>query len=150
MNKQELENYYFPTEKTKKVKKYLPKIIKFVKLKNFFVDPNLDNNERILLQDKIQNQIQVFLRNNIDIYFEISFIYKLNSLVCLSEILIQVVCAYLAIKSKKDYNIFLFPNSILYFENTYPPNILQWKQNNKLNIFDYCNIYSKLLRECDE
>lgn len=150
MNKQELENYYFPTEKTKKVKKYLPKIIKFVKLKNFFVESYLDNNERIFLQDKIQNKIQIFLKNNIDIYFDISFIYKLDSLVFLSEILIQVICAYLAIKSREYYNIFLSPNSILYFENSYPSNILQWKQNNMLNILDYCNLYSNIIKNCNK
>lgn len=146
MNKIEMEKYYFPTKEIKAVRnKYLKSIIKFIDKHNLFLDKMLSQNEILQLQDYVKNKITNFLTENAEIFQEVSKAYKLESPVFLSDILLQSLCAHVYLcKRINNFDIFKSPNSILYFNNEYPPNIIEWQNNKNLTVLDICEFYNKL------
>ncbi len=60
----------------------------------------------------------------------------------LGELIVQSLVAHIAVELELDMNIFKNKRSILYFENTYPKNILIYKDKHKSGtLFEYIEFF---------
>ena len=144
MKNKDLNNYFFPNDEIKILRKiHFNDIINFIGKNQFTVDTNCSSDERVKLQNKLEIKIQNYLKtNNLQELFMKA--YHLTILPLLSEMLLQSLAVHIYLNYNNLEDVFLSPQSILYFENEYPSNIICWKKNKKLNILDECKFYENL------
>ncbi len=92
--------------------------------------------ERIRIEEELNMRFIDLLRNDKEMLSNFAFTYMLGNEMALAEIVLQSVMAYsrLFVKEYKKFDIFLDPNSILYFEGSYPATA-QWLEKEKMLLF---------------
>ena len=123
MNKQDLENYFFPDVKTNKIRNlYFDKLKSLVGIENFWGYAEYSDDDRVTAQEKYSRVIADYIRKNEnDMLIDIIEVYDLIYPNELGEILLHSIVIDEVLKTKsEDYDVYYDNNSLLYFDNEYP------------------------------
>lgn len=83
-----------------------------------------------------QNKISTYIASDAKIWQDSSREFNTKNKTIIGKIVLQSLIADIVIKLNIDVNIFLNKKSILFFENSYPPNILLYNKE-KTSLHDY-------------
>ena len=148
MSNSQLKKYYFPNKQIENLaKKYFPNLIDFYGDKTLFENKNLLPNERLILEKELTEKMVSFLNENKNIFYDFALTYSINDKEILAEIILQSIMAYSKLNNPKykTIDIFLDPNSMLYFENLYPATIQRWLEDKNTTILNYVFIMKEII-----
>ena len=143
MKTKELEIYYFCTPEINTLrKKYYSTFREMLGAENFFNNKKSTDEERLNKVSEMATILANYIFSNEDIKEEFTFAYKPEDDFVIGELVLQSVIADIAIQMNLKINIFKNKSSVLYFENTYPKNIIIYKNRKRSgNLFEYISFF---------
>ena len=134
----EMEEYFFPNEEIKKIKaKYFEELKSLIGKSNFYGYKKFSDDDRALVQEKYATKIEKFINKNKTIHDSFVQAYHLSYIDELAEVILHSIVVDEVINTKdKKYDVYFDDNSLLYFDDIYPPLARQTKKIT--NILKYC------------
>lgn len=153
MTNLQLKKYYFPNKQIENlVSKNISKLIKFYGEKTLFENINLLPYERLEHEKELTDKTIKLLEDNKNLYYNFAFTYSISDKNVLADIILQSIMAFSKLNNSKyiDMDIFLNPNSMLFFENIYPATIQRWQENTNSNILSYTYMMKNKIKLIDK